>query len=225
MKKLLLNLFVVTALLFASVSIFAKPIPKINVNAFMQNIISQTHNLRPQVLKTALKAYKHAWQNGLHYKKRYLTVIDYSMPSSKKRMWVIDLKKQKVLFHTLVAHGKNNGVNYATHFSNRPQSLESSIGLYLTKNTYEGHDGYSLILDGLDKGFNNNAERRHIIMHGAWYVGQDIINEHGRIGRSWGCPALSKKVATPIIHTIKNGTLVMAYYPNKNWLDHSVYLS
>jgi hypothetical protein len=222
MKKLLFILFAFN-ILFFSITSFATS--TVNTNKLTQTFVSETQGLRPQVVQAALTAYNNALKHGIKDNKQLITIIDYSLPSSEKRLWVLDLQHQKVLFHTWVSHGKNSGVNMASHFSNDPQSLESSIGLYLTKGTYDGRDGYSLALKGLDKGFNDNAERRHIIMHGADYVSQDILNANGRIGRSWGCPAMSEQMAPQIISTIKDGTLVLAYYPDKDWLEHSVYLA
>lgn len=181
--------------------------------------------LKPSVLKLAYRAYNNAIKMGLKINKGIITIIDYSQLSSEKRLWVIDLYKHKVLFNTYVAHGKYSGEDQTVNFSNRSGSLESSIGLYLTKNTYFGHDGYSLVLEGLDKGFNDQAESRHIVMHGANYVNENMIKSHGRIGRSWGCPAVPINLAPSIIKTIENGSLIVAYYPNQNWLNKSVYLS
>lgn len=225
MKKLFTALSLTLCLPLPVLASFSANAKTTNINALTKTFVSQTQDLRPQVVKTALTAYNNAIKDGIKDNKQIITVIDYSMPSSEKRLWVLDLKHQKVLYHTLVAHGRNSGNNYATQFSNQPNSLETSLGLYLTKNTYDGHDGYSLVLDGLDKGFNNNAESRHVIMHGAKYVSQGEIKAQGRIGRSWGCPALNEKMAKPVINTVKNGTLVLAYYPNKDWLNHSVYLA
>lgn len=187
------------------------------------NILGQAGNLNPLVLQYALRAYAcaHAQKIG---NPRYLTIIDYSLPSTQKRMWVIDLKTATVSFHTLVAHGKNSGFVKTTSFSNLPGSDESSIGLFLTANTYMGHNGYSLKLNGLEKGFNSNAMQREVVIHGAAYVNDDFVNRYGRLGRSWGCPALSKLVSTPVINEIKNGTLVFSYYPQQQWLDNSTFL-
>lgn len=201
--------------------------PYINSNNdldLVTTFVTQTQDLRPAVVKAALTAYNKAQEQGIEDQKQIITIIDYSLPSSEKRLWVLDLKTKEVLFHTYVAHGKNSGTNYANHFSNDPQSLQSSIGLYVTKGTYVGGDGYSLILSGLEKGFNDKAEARHIIIHGAPYVSQNTVDNQGRVGRSWGCPAVSQKLAKPIINAIKNGTLLLAYYPDTDWLNGSEYL-
>lgn len=187
-------------------------------------ISAKAQHLNPKVVELGLEAYQKARMQGLD-KKEVLTIVDYSKPSTEPRLWVVDLKNDDILYQTLVAHGKNSGGNMATQFSNRPQSEESSLGLYLTGNTYSGEHGYSLRLEGLEKGFNSNAESRAIVMHSAWYVSQSFADSEGRLGRSWGCMALNPKVAPEIIHTIKDGTLIFAYYPEKAWLDHSKYLT
>lgn len=187
------------------------------------SVLSHTKNLKPQVLKLALKAYTHARAQGLD-KQGIVTIIDYSLPSYMKRLWVIDVQHKKVLFHTLVAHGKGSGDISPTVFSNKPQSLASSIGVFLTANPYQGHFGLAMRLKGLEKGFNDHAFARAIVIHSAWYVSEDFNKKYGRIGRSWGCPALNESVIKPVIKTIKNGTLLFAYYPDPNWLKTSTFL-
>lgn len=182
----------------------------------------QKADLKPEVAKLALKAYKKAKNQG-YGNKDILTIIDYSLPSNKKRMWVVDLKNQKLLFHTLVAHGQKTGSLCAKSFSNKNGSHKSSIGLYQTAETYTGKKGYSLRLNGLDGQFNSNAYKRAIVVHGAWYVGEKMA-KNGRIGRSWGCPAVAPGLAKPIINTIKGGSLVFAYYPDQTWLKKSKFL-
>lgn len=187
-------------------------------------ILSDSPHLKPQVLKLGLKAYQCAIKKNLD-RQHLLTIIDYSMPSSKKRMWVIDVDHNRTLFHTYVSHGQGNGNLYATRFSNQFGSHATSIGLYRTGHTYIGHRGYSLRLHGLEKGFNNNAYKRLVVMHPAWYARHQMIDKYGRLGRSWGCPALSPQISKKVIHTIKDGTLVFAYYPNARWLHKSQYLN
>lgn len=192
------------------------------VDLTVSAITSQAPALNPKVLKLALEAYNCAQASG-YSKQKTLTVIDYSMPSTQKRMWIIDLANNKVLFNNLVAHGQGSGDVMATRFSDKSETHESSIGLYLTAETYEGHNGYSLRLKGLDKGFNDLAYSRAIVVHGARYV-SDSMAKSGRIGRSWGCPAVPQKMAKPIVDTIKDGSLMFAYYPNNNWLNQSKFL-
>lgn len=135
--------------------------------------------------------------------KDILTVIDFSKPSTEKRMFVIDLKNKKVLYSTVVSHGKNSGSNYATSFSNVSGSYQSSLGFYVTENVYMGKNGYSLVLNGLEKGINDKAKERAIVVHGAKYANPSTIASSGRLGRSLGCPALPESLAEPIINTIK----------------------
>jgi len=181
-------------------------------------------DLDSKVLKLALTAYQSARRQGLD-DKELLTVIDYSMPSTQKRLWLLNIADGEVDQHTLVAHGKNSGANYATSFSNKVGSLKSSVGLYLTANSYVGHRGYALKLKGLEPGINDRAFRRAVVIHGAPYVSQSFADKYGRLGRSWGCPAVSKQVIKPLVDEIKQGTLVFAYYPDSNWLAHSRFLN
>ncbi len=167
----------------------------------------------PQVLARALDAVACAQARGVAGRSDLLTVIDYSLPSTEPRLWVLDLRRSKVLFHELVAHGSGSGDNYARQFSNVRDSRQTSLGLFLTGGTYEGGNGYSLALKGLDAGWNDQAEARHIVMHGAWYVSPEHARSHGRLGRSWGSPALSTASARPVIETIKGGSFVFAYAP------------
>jgi L,D-transpeptidase catalytic domain len=150
-----------------------------------------------------------------------ISIVDFSKASSQKRLYVLDLKNQKVLFNTYVAHGMNSGKEYAQNFSNDLSSDKSSLGFYETLGTYNGEHGYSLKLEGLEKGINDNANRRNIVMHGAEYVGASMVRSHGYIGRSWGCPAIPPALQVPIIQKIKNGTCLFIYSPDKDYLNHS----
>ena len=153
-----------------------------------------------------------------------LTVIDYSRPSVEPRLWTFDLRTGELLFRELVAHGRNTGDNLAKHFSNDMDSRQSSIGLFVTDEPYFGSNGYSLRLDGLDAGFNNRARERAIVMHGAPYVSAEIAARQGRIGRSWGCPALRTAVAAKVIDRIRGGSVIFSYYPDQDWLNTSRFL-
>jgi len=190
----------------------------------IQHLKREAPKLDEKVLKLALTAYQNAKDKG-KVKKDYLTVIDYSLPSSKQRMWIFDLEHDKLVYKTFVAHGRNSGNVKANHFSNKVSSKQSSLGTYVTKNTYIGSKGYSLNLQGLEKGFNDNAYKRRVVIHGAWYVEPGFIKKSGRAGRSWGCPSVAKSISKPIINTIKGGSVVFAYYPDKNYLNHSDYVS
>jgi len=174
-----------------------------------------------RVLDLALGAASCAINAGLVDEPKTLTVIDYSRPSTERRLWVLDLKTGETLFHELVAHGQGSGQDMATAFSNVPDSHQSSLGLFSTADTYVGRNGYSLRLDGLDDGFNDKARDRAIVIHGASYVSDDYARTQGRLGRSWGCPALGEYVARDVIDSIKGGNLVFAYYPDQAWLNGS----
>ena len=177
-----------------------------------------------RVFELALGAANCAVQMGKIADPSTLTVIDYSQPSTKKRLWVVDLHTHELLFEELVAHGQGSGSNMATLFSNDAETHQSSIGLFETKNTYIGKNGYSLRLEGLENGFNDHAMERAIVMHGAPYVSPSFVKSTGRLGRSWGCPAVSEVVAKKMIDTVKGGSLVFAYYPDAKWLKTSKYL-
>jgi hypothetical protein len=170
--------------------------------------------LSQKALTAALDAVSCARGRGVSGNSDVLTVIDYSLPSTQPRLWVLDLARRKVLFHELVAHGAGSGDVYATHFSNVNDSRSTSLGLFLTADTYEGGNGYSLKLKGLDAGVNDLAESRHIVMHGAWYVSPEHAQQFGKLGRSWGCPALPLADAKPVIDTVKGGSFVYAYAGN-----------
>jgi hypothetical protein len=169
--------------------------------------------LRPQVLRLALEARARAEQRG-ETTSPLLTVIDYTRPSSQHRLWVLDLARDSVLEQALVAHGRRTGDDRAERFSNRPGSFESSLGTFVTGESYSGKNGYSLRLRGLDRGLNDNAEARAIVMHGAWYATRAFIAKVGRLGRSEGCPALDPAVARRVIDRIKGGSVVFAYFPD-----------
>ena len=171
----------------------------------------KAQGLSPNVLAMALDAVSSARARGISGRDDRLTVIDYSLPSTQPRIWVLDLEQGKVLYHGLVAHGAGSGDKYANRFSNVNDSRATSLGLFLTGDTYEGGNGYSLKLRGLDPGVNDLAEMRHIVMHGAWYVSDQHARQFGMIGRSWGCPALPQQDAQPVIDAIKGGTFVYSY--------------
>ncbi len=216
----LISTVILTSNITSSASSFAKPGNDLNTR--VQHLSNKAPQLNKNVLKLALTAYNNADKEGA-VKKPVLTVIDYSLPSNKQRMWVFDVRNERLLYNTYVAHGKNSG-EVARHFSNRESSKQSSLGTYITKGTYIGHKGYSLNLQGLDHGFNDNAYNRRVVMHGAWYVEPDFIRKAGRAGLSWGCPAIAQTLAKPLINTIKNGTVIFAYFPDKNFLRKSDYL-
>ena len=172
-----------------------------------------------QVIALALAARDCAIRNGdATGAGERLAVIDYSMPSTQKRMWVFDLRVDRLLYAEHVAHGQGSGENYARAFSNREGSHQTSLGLFRTAETYMGGNGYSLRMDGLDPGFNDQARARAIVMHGAPYVDPGAAQSRGRLGRSHGCPAVRSQVAREIIDTLKGGQFVFSYYPDPAFL-------
>lgn len=194
-----------------------------DVKTEINHLSQKAPELNKKVLAYALTAYHKASSNGA-VKKPVLTVIDYSLPSSKQRMWIFDVNKERLLYQTYVAHGQNSGMTVPNHFSNQSSSKATSLGTYVTKDTYIGHKGYSLNLQGLEKGFNDNAYNRRVVMHGAWYVEPSFIKQSGRAGRSWGCPSIAQSLAKPVINAIKGGSVIFAYYPDRNYLSHSSFV-
>ena len=178
----------------------------------------------PQVINMALTALDCALKNGME-PARNLTMIDYSLVSTQKRLWVFDLVSGKLLFHELVAHGKNTGEHVARHFSNTYGSLQTSLGLFRTKETYMGANGYSLRMEGLEEGFNDKAMERAIVFHGAPYVDLKLAKKLGHLGRSYGCPAVRNGIARKVIDTIKGDQFLFSYYPDKHWLASSKFLN
>ena len=154
-------------------------------------------------------------------KREVLTLIDFSRPSTEKRLFVFDMRQRKLLFSSVVSHGKNSGGMYATSFSNEYGSYKSSLGFYLTETTYQGKNGYSLILNGLEKGINDRARERAIVMHGAAYADPSLVSRGGRLGRSFGCPAVPQKLARPIIDAIKGGSVIYIYAGTPDYLARS----
>ena len=169
----------------------------------------------------AMKGFDYLVQTGKFTNDNIISIVDFSLPSSKKRLFVIDLDQAKVLFNTYVAHGAKSGAAMATQFSNIPESNKSSLGFYETLQTYNGGHGYSLKLNGLERGINDNANSRAIVIHPAAYVDESLIRSQGYIGRSWGCPALPEKLSKPIINTIKGGTCLFLFSPDKSYLAKS----
>jgi hypothetical protein len=207
-----------------SVTAAASPCAAKPSNSLATKLLRQAPGLKAEVLRMALKATGCAAEQGLVKRKDLLTVIDYSLPSTEPRLFTFDLLTQTLVFRELVAHGKNSGGNLANFFSNSPGSLATSIGLFVTADTYIGSNGYSLRLRGLEEGVNDMAMDRAIVMHGAPYVSRAAVKALGRLGRSWGCPAVRKEVARKMIDTLRGGTPIFAYYPDKNWLTESPFV-
>jgi len=180
--------------------------------------------LNPQALKSALSAMQCAVNSGARPAK-HLAVIDYSQPSTARRLWIFDLRKKSLVLRDLVAHGQKSGENFATEFSNTMGSFQSSLGLFRTQESYEGSHGYSLRMDGLEPGFNDRARDRDIVIHAADYVNPLWSERQGRIGRSLGCPAVRPQVARKVIDKLKDGQFMFSWYPDQRWLKSSPYLN
>jgi hypothetical protein len=172
----------------------------------------------------AMKGYMYLDQANALPNNRFITLIDFSMSSVHERLWIIDMKTMEVVYHTLVSHGRNTGEKYAMKFSNVPNTHMSSLGFYVTGDTYFGKHGLSLYLDGLEEGYNDNARRRTIVMHSAEYATPDFIKRTGRLGRSFGCPAIPPDKHKEIIDLIKGGTAMFIYYPDQEYLQRSKFL-
>lgn len=172
----------------------------------------------------AFEGYNLLQQQG-KIKNETLTIVDFSLASTQERMWVIDMQTQKIVLQTLVAHGRNSGDNYATKFSNTAESFQSSLGFYLTGEVYQGKHGTSLRLDGLEYGINDNARERAVVVHGADYVSKEIIKQQGRLGRSYGCPAVSNTVSNKLIQLIKNKSVLFIYHPSRSYAAKSKLVS
>jgi hypothetical protein len=181
-------------------------------------LLTAAPTIRPEALHAALAALQAQQARGI-VAGTVLTVIDYGLPSTARRLWVFDLATQRLLFHEWVAHGRSSGEDLATFFSNDEGSLMTSLGAFITGETYVGKNGYSLRLRGIDPGLNDRAEARAIVMHGAPYVSEEFIHRAGRLGRSLGCPAVRMEVARPLIDLIEGGSLLYAWHPSLDALD------
>jgi hypothetical protein len=181
--------------------------------------------LNKEAFKYAFTGYKKLEEEGKLHKEGIITICDFSQSSKRKRLYLIDVNEYKLLLNTYVAHGKNSGGEYARKFSNRPESLQSSLGFYRTKKTYYGGHGLALTLSGLEPGFNDKAERRKIVVHGSQYIGENYKRWGKFMGRSFGCPAVPMKQSKNLINTIKDGSCLFIYHPNKNYLAASKILN
>ena len=181
--------------------------------------------LNKEAFKYAYAGYKKLEEEGKLNKEGIITICDFSQSSKRKRLYLIDLNDYKLLLNTYVAHGKNSGSEYARKFSNRPESLQSSLGFYTTKRTYYGGHGLALTLSGLEPGFNDKAERRKIVVHGSQYIGENYKCWGKYMGRSFGCPAIPMKQSKKFINTIKDGSCLFIYHPSKNYLTGSKILN
>ncbi len=219
---------VITALLSTAVFYSSAAMADTNAELFfkqkpmLQKIEQQNPALSLPALLAGVMAYDHLRLQG-HDTQELITIVNFNRPSNEKRLWIIDMATGKVIYFTYVAQGVNTGVGRAKYFSNISGSDESSIGVYLTGNTYEGVAGHSMRLYGLDAGFDSNAFGRGIVMHPEPHVSKNFLKKYGQIGYTDGCFGLNKTIAPNIISLIKNGTVMVAFYPNLNWLVHSPY--
>ena len=226
MKVVYTSLIIITLLILPS-SFFARSKTEIaryhHISSFVdiyQELCLANEGLKQEVFEYAVRGLQ-----KINPAKAILTIVDLSQPSVNKRLYVIDLVKHQLLYRTYVAHGRNSGDLYAHKFSNAHSSFQSSLGFYQTLGTYQGKHGLSLKLKGLEPGFNTNVLDRAVVMHGADYVSEDFIRKIGRLGRSFGCPAIPYAVHKDIIETIKNGACLFVYSPYKQYLQKSSFLS
>lgn len=181
--------------------------------------------LDPKAFEYAWRGYHNLLKKGLIHKRSVLSICDFSQSSRAKRMYVIDVLHRKLLYRTYVAHGQNSGDEYATSFSNQPDSYKSSLGFYVTMRTYVGHNGLSLRLNGVDSGYNDMALKRQIVLHGSSYVSDKYMKDYGELGTSLGCPALPAAMSGEIIHAVKGGSCLFIYHPTPQYLDNSTVIN
>jgi hypothetical protein len=185
----------------------------------------QEKGLSQDAFEYAYRGYRKLLDKQMIKQPGYLTICDFSQSSNNKRLYLIDLNNNELMVHTYVAHGRNSGAEFATRFSNKPSSLQSSLGFYVTEDTYFGEHGLSLKINGVEPGYNNNALRRAIVVHGADYIGERWLNNSDYMGRSYGCPAIPSEDRDTIINTIKNGTCLFIYHPSASYLRGSKLLN
>lgn len=237
MRKILAGLSLMLMVVGTSAKLNAETlnIPVASSETYVENAIANLYRqidfgscarLSYDVFNKACRGYINLRRAGkLNGQKEIISVADFNLPSTENRLWVIDLAAKKVLFNTWVAHGQGSGDNYASHFSNKDNTHASSLGFYVTGDIYSGKHGTSLRLNGMDEGFNNAALDRGIVVHAADYVSSQYVNQNHRLGRSWGCPAVSPKLSMPIINTIKDNTCLFIYYPDAKYLASGYWLN
>ena len=191
------------------------------IHSIYSSITASGSQLSQQVFEIAFSGFDKLQAQGKLSQDSILTIIDFSKSSREKRMYVVDLKSGRLLFNSVVAHGRNSGDEYAQHFSNQPNSHKSSLGFYVTGGTYSGSNGYSMILNGMEKGFNDKAKDRAIVMHGAAYANENVLYSGQRLGRSFGCPALPQQLNKQVIEKIKGGNCLFIFYPDQQYLNNS----
>jgi len=222
-------LFIILSSVLSDDTILYSPLIRSDYNESISKLYNQ---LSPEEIKPSYKVfyggmvgyYRMIQENRLE-NQQFLTLIDFSLSSKLCKLWVIDIESMQIVHHSYVSHGKNSGGEYAIKFSNTPKTNMSSLGFYITGFTYQGKYGLSLLLDGIEPGINDNARKRAIVIHSAPYATQSFINKYGRLGRSFGCPALPSAKSTAIIETIKNRSCLFIYYPDRSYLVKSHYLN
>ncbi len=243
-KSYPMKLSIADLILFASLTTLlsftgARPVPGSRSNAetgvpnssalFIHSIYTQIRhagaNLSEEIFSLAFMGFEKLNAQGRLSADSILTIIDFSKSSREKRLFVVDLKAQKLLFNSIVAHGRNTGEEFARSFSNALNSHKSSLGFYITGGTYTGSNGFSMLLNGVEKGFNDKARDRAIVMHGADYASEQLIRKKGYLGRSYGCPALPKPLNQKVIEKIKDGNCMFMYYPDEKYLSNSSILN
>jgi hypothetical protein len=192
-------------------------------NGLLKDLVRVAPGLNQEALRHALAAMQCAVNHGTDPARR-LAVIDYSRPSTERRLWIFDLQRKRLLLRDFVAHGRKSGENFAEAFSNRLGSHQTSLGLFRTAESYRGKHGYSLRMDGLEPGLNDLARERAIVIHGAAYVSPQLVQSQGRIGRSLGCPAVRPEVARMVVDQLKGGQFLFAWHSNQRWLQGADYL-
>lgn len=231
-KKYILPFIVLTSLFSLKVSSIGKKSTGVIAASSAPAAISATQMLYDQlsldslglsreVYQYALNGYEHLLKEGKLLNNDILSIVDFSLPSTEKRLFVIDLGSGQLLFNSLVSHGRNSGKEMATNFSNAPESFKTSLGFYITGKTYRGAHGYSLKLEGEELGINDNAMERGIVMHAANYVDEKVARMQGYIGRSLGCPAVPTKLHKKIIGKIQNGSCLFMYGPDQKYITAS----
>lgn len=203
----------------------AKDVVLLSADSIYSNLGLARKGLSRQAFQFAWKGYKNLLSKGKIRRDDVLSICDFSQSSKRRRLYIIDVEAQKLLMHTFVAHGRNSGSEFARNFSNRPESHQSSLGFYVTRSTYYGEHGLSLKIDGLERGINDKALARHIVVHGSDYVGKEFLKSNKMTGRSYGCPAVPKEHAPKIIETIKQGSCLFIYHPSKKYLNSSKILN
>lgn len=226
MKKIIVYIILLILPIINSASINEFDANQIDNSDLYVNMKLESVGLNSKVFTIAMRGFKKLENKGKLKNASIITIVDYSQSSNKKRLYVIDLKNEKLLYNSYVAHGKNSGEEYAKFFSNDEGSLKSSLGFYITQQTVIGTTtGFALMINGVEKGFNNNAVKRSIIIHAAEYATEKFIKKNGRLGRSYGCPALPPELNKPIIETIKDGTCLFLYNPDDSYIKNSLFVN